>query len=120
MPTKKELFEQLKIDIAAGKGLQDSCHLVNHDAERVRRRENRAKSTRVMIETHSPQSYSEFHEQKERYIRAAVDPSIAIQLMIRALAAIDEITLQQWIKEGHQHPDDQPGPPKAEIPSWLK
>ena len=121
MPTKQELFNQLKIEIASGKGLHDSVHLVNHDAEAKRRKENKKQSTRVIMDTYSPESYSEFHQQRERFIRTAVDPSIGIHLMIRALAEVSDDTLRQWLTDGHQAEGDQPGPgpEKARLPEWL-
>lgn len=117
MATVKEEFELLKTKILAGKG-GEKIHVVWHEAERQRRRENKKQSTRFAMETYSPQSYSELHEERERFIRIAVDPSLAVQLMIRALAAPDESTLRQWLKDGPVHPGDQPT--KAEIPDWAK
>ena len=121
MPSKLDLFNQLKIEIASGKGLQDSVHLVNHDAEKKRRKENKNRTTRITMEAYSPESYSEFHVERDRYIRLAVDPSIGVQLMIRAMKAFSDSIIVDWLKDGHQTEGDEAGPPpeKASLPEWL-
>lgn len=120
-PSKLDLFNALKIEIAAGKGLNESVHLVNHDAERKRRKENKKRTTIIRMESYSPESYSEFHEQRDRYIRLAVDPSIGVMLMIRSMAAFSDATIQGWVKDGVQTEGDVAGPPppKADLPDWL-
>lgn len=108
-PTKLELFNELKLDIAAGRGLHDSVHLVNHDQERKRRKENKAKTTTVRFEAYSPESYSEFHMQRDRYVRLCVDPSLAIQVMLQALAAFSDEVIKDALAHGHR-----------EEPEWMR
>ena len=97
-------------------------HVVWHERERKRKIENPEKSTRMSINCHSPEAWSELQIQKERYILVAVDPSIAVQLMIRALKQVHDEQLRQWLQDGpeEENTSGAPGPPHAEIPSWLK
>ena len=123
MPTKQELFTQLKIDLAKGEG-QHMVHLVDHVAEQKRKRTNPGKSTRVSLNCRTPEQWSEFQMCKERFFEICSDPHVALDLMIRALKAPNEATLRAWLAEGHQQEGDRPaGPSKAELPSipdWLK
>ena len=123
MATIKEEFESLKIRIAKGEGSK-TIHVVDHDAERQRKRTNPGKSTRVTLNCRTPEQWTEFQMAKERFFEICSDPHIALDLMIRALKAPDEATLRAWLESGHQQEGDRPaGPPKSElpdIPSWLK
>jgi hypothetical protein len=110
MPSKIELFNQLKIDIAAGRGLEDPCHLVNHAVERKRKKENPGQSTRVILNCYSPEAYSAFQMEKDRYFSVVVDVRIAIDFMIRALHQVDDVTLRKWLESGHE----------PELPEWLQ
>jgi len=113
MPTKMELFNQLKIDIASGRGLEDPVHLVNHAQERKRRKENPEGSTRAVLNCYSPEAYSAFSVQKDRYFSVVVDVRIAIDFMVRALAQVDDETLRKWLADGHE-------PAEEGIPAWLR
>ena len=97
-------------------------HVVWHERERKRKIENPEKSTRMSINCHSPEAWSELQIQKERYILVAVDPSIAVLLMIRALRQVHDDELRQWLQDGPQEENTSgaPGPPRAEIPKWLQ
>ena len=119
MPTKLELFNQLKIDINKGEG-GDPVHLVDHVKERKRKRDNPEKSTRTILDCRSPEMWSAFQLQKERYVTLAVDPAIAVALMVRALSTPTEAELRVWLADGHQDGDAGPAPSKAEIPDWAK
>jgi hypothetical protein len=120
MASVKEEFELLKAKILAGKG-GETIHVVWQDQVRRQRRENPKKTTMVRFESYDPKTYSDFHEQKQRFIDIAGDPSIAMLLLVRALAQVSEDTLRQWLTDGHQTEGDEAGPPppKAELPEWL-
>ena len=120
MPTKKELFNQLKIDLAKGQG-EHMVHLVDHAEERERRAINPNRSTKMFINCYSTEGWRLMQMQKDRYFTIGVDPHIAVDLMIRALAAFNDATLRGWVDQGHQAPEGAPpGPPKAELPEWMK
>ena len=119
MATIKQEFESLKIRINKGEG-EKLIHVVDHDAERKRKRTNPSKSTRVLLNCRTPEQWSEFQMAKEVYYDVAGDPHVAIDLFIRALKAQPEETLRAWLAEGHQQEGDRVQPPKAEIPEWLK
>lgn len=117
MATKIELFNQLKIDIAKGEG-QHSVHMVDHVKEDERKRTNPQKSTRVMLNCRTPEQWREFQMAKERFFVIAVDPHIAIDLMVRALNHVDDAGIRAWLSSGHETNLTQP--PRAEIPEWAK
>lgn len=112
----------MKIRIAKGEG-NKTIHVVDHDAEKKRKRTNPSKSTRISLNCRTPEQWSEFQMAKEKYFDVVSDPHVALDLMIRALKAPDDATLKAWLESGHEHPSDAkpgPPPPRAEIPDWLK
>ena len=118
MASVKEEFESLKIRIAKGEG-NEIIHVVDHAAERKRKRTNPSKSTRISLNCRTPEQWSEFQMAKEKYFDVVSDPHVALDLMIRALNLPDEDVLKEWLASGHQHPGDvKPGPPppRAQIP----
>lgn len=101
-------------------------HVVDHDAERKRKRTNPSKSTRISLNCRTPEQWSEFQLAKERFFDVVSDPHVALDLMIRAMKLPTEDELRAWLADGHQQPGDVtpgPAPPKAELPdlpSWMK
>lgn len=99
-------------------------HIVDHAEEKRRKLTNPRKSTKKILNCRTPEQWTEWNAAEERFFDIAVDPHLALDLMIRALKAPDEATLRAWLAEGHQQEGDRPaGPPKSElpdIPSWLK
>lgn len=122
MGTLKEEFELLKIRINNGEG-NKIIHVVDHEAERRRKTENPAKSTRVVVDCRTPELWTAFQLQKERFMQVAVDPGIAVELIVRALRTVSDGQLKSWLAEGKQDEAEAAlSPPKAEIPEpdWLK
>lgn len=120
MPTKLELFNQLKIDLNKGEG-GDLVHMVDHAKEKQRKRTNPVKSTRVLLNCRTPEQWTEFQMAKERYFDLISDPHVALDLMIRALKTPTVDELKAWLASGHQQAGDAgPAPSKAEIPDWAK
>lgn len=115
-------FNAMKIKVAKAMALNDQAtlnrkiHVVDHEAERERKRTNPNKSTKVYFNCYSPDAWREFQTQKDRYFELAVDPHIAVDLMVRALTHFTDEQLRSWISEGHQDS----GVPKAELPAWLR
>ena len=110
--TVKEEFERLKALINAGKE-QERIHIVYTDRDARKRQENPQKSTRIVFNTYSADAYAEFYKQKERYFKIAVDPHLAVDLMIRALAAFSDATVRDWVEQGHS-------PEVNALPDWAK
>lgn len=75
-------------------------HVVMTERQAKQRRENPKKSTRVTLNVYSPEAYSELHVQRERYFQLAVDPHLAISMMIRALRQVPDQTIRDWLNEG--------------------
>ena len=122
MATVKEEFELLKAKILAGKGAE-TIHVVWHEQERKRRRENPEKSTRVIINTHSPEAYVEIRGEIDRIMAIGVDPHINAFLLAKILKSVTDEQLREWVKEGPSQAGDAdagPGPAKAEFPEWTR
>jgi hypothetical protein len=122
-------FNILKDRCAKSGGVR-VIHIVDHKSEKKRKAENPERSTRMVINAGSPEAWSALQLQKDRYVEIAVDPSIGILLMIRALQQQDDETLREWLREGHQQENDR-APDVAEpadfapqgdgdVPDWLK
>ena len=123
MATLLEEFNAMKIKIAAALAKNDQAtlnrkiHIVDHEAERERKRTNPKQSTKVIFNCRTPEQWKEFQMVKEPYFEICGDPHIAIDCMIRALRE-HHAEISKWVEEGHQA-----GPPKAElpdVPEWLK
>lgn len=115
MATIKEEFESMKIRIAKGEGSK-VIHIVDHEAEKKRRRNNPENSTKIYLNCYSPQGWRAIQTQKDRYFTLAVDPHIAIDLMARALAAFSDSVLRDWIEQGHSKPGEAP----PDTPDWMR
>jgi hypothetical protein len=109
MATVKEEFELLKAKILAGKS-HEQIHIIYHDKERKRKLENPQQSTRVVLNLRNPETYKEFNREKERFFDIAVDPHIALHLLIRALRETTDETIRRWLTEGEAE----------EVPEWAK
>jgi hypothetical protein len=106
-----EEFNLLKAKIHAGKG-NDLIHVVDVRAERKRKLENPQESTRIMLNMRTPEAFREFHAEKERFFEIAVDPHIALMLMIRALHETSDEMIRAWLEEGERQ--------QPEEPEWMK
>jgi len=125
MATLLEEFNAMKIKVAAAMAKNDQAalnrkiHIVDHEAERERKRTNPKQSTKAVFNCRTPEQWKEFQMAKEVYFEVAVDPHIAIDCIIRALKSHSAEEIKKWVEDGHQQ-----GPPKAElpddIPGWLK
>lgn len=104
LATIKEEFELLKAKILAGKG-NHVIHVVDHEAERKRKRENPNQSTRIIFNARTPDAWRKFQIQKDRFFTTAVDPHIAVDLITRALEQVPDETLRAWMAEGEEVPD---------------
>ena len=117
MPTLLEQFNEMKIKVAAAMAkndqaaLQQKVHTVYQDEERKRKLTNPQGSTRIVLNMRSPEAFKEFHEQKERFFEIATDPHIALDLLVRALRETPTETIQAWLKEGQEPPEEE---------EWLK
>jgi hypothetical protein len=113
--TKAELFNQLKIDLGKGEGQQE-VHLVDWTKRKRELKANPQKSTKVVFDTKSAESWSALQLQKDRYFTIGKDPHISTLLVIRALAAFGDQVLRDWVSQGI---DGVPDPPEN-LPEWLK
>jgi len=120
-------FNAMKIKVAKAMATNDQAilhkkiHVVDHEAERERKLKNPNKSTKVYLQCYSPEAWRLFQTEKDRFFEVAVDPHIAIDLIVRALAQVTNDTMRQWIAEGHHQEGDRPADlTKAEIPEWMR
>lgn len=115
----EEGFQLLRRRIEKGEQ-NEVIHIVDHAAERERKEKNPDKSTRAIVNCHTPELWSRFQMSKERFMVIAVDPALAVELMTRALDSVPNDVIRQWLSEGPKEPGAGPAPPKAEIPGWLE
>jgi hypothetical protein len=118
-----EEFNAMKIQVAKALAKNDQAalhrqiHIVDHEAERERKRTNPKKSTKVMLNCRTPDQWKEFQMAKEKYFETAVDPHLAIDCMVRALNSHSAEEIARWVKEGFEPGI---GPPKANVPKWME
>jgi hypothetical protein len=87
MATLKEERARLQFLEEHGRG-DEKVHVVFIEQEAAERVANEAKGiqkpkTRFQMETDDPEMYSAFNAEKDRYIRCAVNKSVALSLMLR-------------------------------------
>jgi hypothetical protein len=116
-------FNSMKIRVAAALAKNDQAalhrqiHIVDHEAERERKRTNPKKSTKIMLNCRTPDQWKAMQMAKEKYFEVAVDPHLAIDCMVRALNAHSAEEIAQWVKDGFEPGI---GPPKANVPKWME
>jgi hypothetical protein len=118
-----------KKDFAA---LHKKYHIVDHDQVRAERKENKKGSTRIVLDCRTPEAYKELRAEIDRFFEAIRDPHITIHMITEALRLVSTKVLNGWVETGYGPRVDATtipvdpatkkaqGPPKAEIPDWLK
>ena len=84
MPSLKELSEKLNAMIAAGKG-EERGALFLPAVEARSRVKNEKGRTRFIMETNSPEFYSRFNAQKDRYLSVVENKTIGLEVMLSVL-----------------------------------
>ena len=110
MPSVKEQFEALKIEIAKGNG-EERCTpaiLVRKAAaDRVKNKGPRPK-TIFRFETNSPIAYSDLNKYKDRVLHWAGNKSIGIEILIRAWRELTPTVVKKWAEDGYKDSPFQP------------
>lgn len=86
-------------------------HVVDHKKERTRKLTNPDGTTKRIFNCRTPEQWKELNVALEPYYEEAVDPHIAIDLIIKALGAFTRETIRGWVKDGN---GAGPGPPPSE------
>jgi hypothetical protein len=84
MATIAEELARLRFLVSKGRG-EEKCHVVLIEEEARKRKENTGPQpkTRFQIETDSPEMYSRFNAQKDRWLRLVPNKSICLDMMCR-------------------------------------
>jgi hypothetical protein len=95
-----------------------SIHIVDLREEKQRKLTNPKKSTKRLINCRTPEQWTELNAALEPFYEVAVDPHVAIDLIVRALASVTRATIASWLQEGSEAP---PGPEPAVVPGdeWF-
>lgn len=103
--------------VDGGKG-ERQIHVVDHQQEKARKLENPSGATRKVFNCRTPEQWKEFNAAVEPYFEEAVDPHIAIDLVIKALTAFTRATIRSWV----QDQNTEPGAPatEPELPDFLR
>lgn len=105
MATLREERARLQFLEEHGRG-DEKVHVVFIDEEARERIKNEAKGivkpkTKFVMETDDPEMYSAFNAEKDRYIRCAVNKSVALSLMHRRLAQLSCEDITKLSEDGH-------------------
>lgn len=85
MPTfKEELARMLWLQHEGKIADDEPCKVILPRREAKKRVENKEGATRFVMDCEDPETYSAFHAEKDRYIRCAVNKSVALSIMLRA------------------------------------
>jgi hypothetical protein len=93
-------------------------HVVDLKAEKERKLKNPKGSTKRVFNCRTPEQLIELNTKLEPFYEEAVDPHIAIDLIVRALNVPRE-TIRSWVHEGEE--ERQGPPPAAPLPGdeWF-
>ena len=83
-------------------------HIVDAKEERERKLKNPKNSMKRIFNCRTPEQYKEFNAALEPYFEEAVDPHLAIDLVVKALSAFSRNVIRDWVRQGAEHPDDLP------------
>jgi hypothetical protein len=85
-------------------GSEHMVHVVDLAEEKKRKLTNPTNATKRMLNCRTPEQWKELNAALEPYYEEAVDPHIAIDLIIRALRTQPRETIREWVSEGHGAP----------------
>ena len=97
----------------------NSIHIVDHAAEKERKLTNPKGTTRRVFNCRTAEQWTEFNKVLERYYDEAVDPHIAIDLIIKALGAFSPETIRGWANQVEEPTADQ-ALDETPLPSFLQ
>lgn len=104
MPTVRELHEWVKNQLRTGKGDMHTNHVVIIEEEQKKRTENAPdeqgkRKTRIAWDCADPETFAEFHKERERYMKAAgSNPTMATDVIILALRLHTDEEIRQFIE----------------------
>lgn len=109
MPDVLAALEHCKWLISKGRG-SEPCKVLLPRIEAQRRRVNKEKHKRLIKELSSPEEYSDWQAEFDRYYQAAGNPVIARSIMVRLLQqlsteSIRKLAEDQQIDTAAEHPD---------------
>jgi hypothetical protein len=93
MPDVNEVAAQCKWLIDRGRG-SEAAKLLLPRIEAKRRVKNTEGRTRLVKQLDTPETYSEFNQQFDRYIRCAGNVQVAYSIMLRCLAQLSDEQIQ--------------------------
>ena len=93
MPSLEEVGERVKFLLSKGDKAR-KCHFGLVDVEARERAANPKQRTRLVRDLHTPQAYSEWNAQFDRYVTLVTDPNIAYKIMVDVLAFVTDETIQ--------------------------
>ena len=93
MPTLEEVYERVKFLLSKGDRSR-KCHFGLVDVEAKERIANPKGRTRLIKEMASPEEYSEWNAEFDRYYEAAGNPVIARSVMLRLLKQLPDSSIR--------------------------
>lgn len=100
MPDVTEVLAQCQWLVTHGRGAEKAKLLLPR-IEAKRRKQNKEGRTRLVKQLDTPETYSEFNAQFDRYIQAAGNVQVAYSIMLRCLAQLDDQMIRT-LAEGEQ------------------
>jgi len=76
-----------------------SIHIVDYRQEKERKLKNPQNSTKRILNCRTPEQWKELNAVLEPFYEEAKDPHIALDLIIRSLAAVKPETIRAWLAE---------------------
>lgn len=86
-------------------------HILDHAEEKKRKLTNPTNATKKIFNCRTPEQWKLFNAALEPYYEEAVDPHIAIDIIIAVLRSATREQIRGMVQEGHEERD---GPPQAE------
>ena len=112
MPRVDELLEWCRSQVRNGKSAMHTNHVVIIEEEQKKRTENAPdeqgkRKTRIAWDCADPETFAEFHKERERYMKAAgSNPTMATDVIILALRLHTDEEIRKFIEAVSQVPGE--------------
>lgn len=108
MPSLKEVAEKVNYLLSNGDdNAERKCHFGLIDIEAKERAENPKGRTRFQVDTDCPDMYAAFNVEKDRYIAAAGNKSVALSIMLRCWQQLSDETIHRLAEDQSEEKSDE-------------
>lgn len=107
MPGLREVAERVNFLLREGADPERKCHFGLIDVEAKERKENPKGRTRFIMECDCADTYAAFNAEKDRYIEAAGNKSVALSIMLRCWQQLSDEVIRRLATDDAEKSGDE-------------